>query len=65
MTEARQFIPVKIAILTISDTRTLEDDVSGQALADRAAGAGHSLSARKVVKDDVRAIRGHNENTTA
>ena len=57
MTEARSFIPVRIAILTISDTRTLEDDVSGQTLADRAAGAGHALSARKLVKDDVRAIR--------
>lgn len=57
MTEARQFIPVRIAILTISDTRTLENDVSGQTLADRAAAAGHHLSARKVVKDDIRAIR--------
>ena len=57
MTEARSFIPVRIAILTISDTRTLEDDVSGQTLADRAAEAGHALSARKLVKDDVRAIR--------
>ncbi len=57
MTEARQFIAVRIAILTISDTRTLETDVSGQTLADRVAAAGHSLSARKVVKDDIRAIR--------
>ncbi len=57
MPEARSFIPVRIAILTISDTRTLEDDVSGKTLADRAAEAGHALSARKLVKDDVRAIR--------
>jgi molybdenum cofactor biosynthesis protein B len=57
MTEARQFIPVRIAILTISDTRTLENDVSGQTLADRVAAAGHLLSARKIVKDDIRAIR--------
>jgi molybdopterin adenylyltransferase len=57
MTEARQFIPVRIAILTISDTRTLENDVSGQTLSDRAASAGHLLSARKIVKDDIRAIR--------
>ena len=57
MTEARKFVPVRIAILTISDTRTLETDVSGQTLADRVAGTGHLLSARKVVKDDVRAIR--------
>ena len=53
MTEARQFIPVRIAVLTISNTRTLENDVSGQTLADRVATAGHSLSARKVVKDDI------------
>jgi molybdenum cofactor biosynthesis protein B len=57
MSEARSFIPVKIAILTISNTRTLEDDVSGQTLADRVAEAGHALSGRKVIKDDVRAIR--------
>jgi molybdenum cofactor biosynthesis protein B len=57
MAEARQFIPVRVAILTISDTRTLETDLSGQTLADRVAGAGHKLSARKIVKDDVRAIR--------
>lgn len=57
MTEARAFIPVRIAVLTISNTRTLEDDVSGQTLAERVAEAGHALSGRKVVKDDVRAIR--------
>ncbi len=57
MSETRSFIPVRIAILTISNTRTLEDDTSGQALSDRIAEAGHSLSARKVIKDDVRAIR--------
>ena len=57
MSEPRQFIPIRIAVLTISDTRTLENDVSGQTLADRVAAAGHHLSARKIVKDDVRAIR--------
>lgn len=57
MTDTRQFIPVRIAILTISDTRTLENDVSGQTLADRIASAGHQLSGRKIVKDDIRAIR--------
>ena len=57
MTEARSFIPVRIAVLTISNSRTLEDDVSGQTLADLIAGAGHALSGRKLVKDDVRAIR--------
>lgn len=57
MAEARSFIPVRIAVLTVSNTRTLEDDVSGKTLADRIADAGHALSARKLVKDDVRAIR--------
>ncbi|MBM3519761.1 MAG: molybdenum cofactor biosynthesis protein B [Alphaproteobacteria bacterium] len=53
----RQFIPVKIAVLTVSNTRSLEDDVSGQVLCDRIAEAGHLLSARKLVADDIRAIR--------
>ncbi|MBI2717728.1 MAG: molybdenum cofactor biosynthesis protein B [Rhizobiales bacterium] len=53
----RDFIPVRIAVLTISDTRGLEDDTSGQVLSDRIGEAGHRLSARKVVKDDIRAIR--------
>ena len=57
MSEERAFIAVRIAVLTISDTRSLENDVSGQTLTDRIAEAGHALSARKVVKDDVRAIR--------
>ena len=57
MSEPRQFIPVRIAVLTVSDTRTLENDVSGQTLTDRVAEAGHLLSARKIVKDDIRAIR--------
>ncbi len=55
--ETRNFIPVRIAILAISDTRSLDDDKSGQILADLAAEAGHSLSARKICKDDIRAIR--------
>lgn len=55
--ETRAFVPVRIAVLTISDTRTLEDDASGQTLADRIVEAGHALSARKIVKDDIRAIR--------
>lgn len=57
MSEPRQFIPVRIAVLTISDTRSLENDVSGQTLSDRIVAAGHLLSARKIVQDDVRMIR--------
>jgi molybdenum cofactor biosynthesis protein B len=55
--ENRPFVSVRIAVLTISDTRTLETDKSGQTLADRISEAGHALSARKIVKDDIRAIR--------
>lgn len=55
--EDRSFIAVRIAVLTVSDTRTLGDDKSGQTLSDRIAEAGHHLSARKIVKDDIRAIR--------
>jgi molybdopterin adenylyltransferase len=56
--ETRSFIPVRIAVLTISDSRTLSEDTSGQTLTDRIAEAGHDLSARKIVKDEIRAIRG-------
>ena len=55
--ESRPFIPVRIAVLTVSDTRTLEDDKSGDTLSGLIAGAGHNLSARAIVKDDIRAIR--------
>src|SRR5262245_49769063 len=55
--DSRSFIPVRIAVLTISDSRSLAEDTSGQTLADRIAEAGHQLSARKIVKDEIRAIR--------
>ncbi|MBS3648304.1 molybdenum cofactor biosynthesis protein B [Pseudaminobacter sp. 19-2017] len=54
---AREFIPVRIAVLTVSDTRTLADDKSGQTLADRIIEAGHILADRAVVSDDVEKIR--------
>ena len=50
--ETRAFIPVGIAVLTVSDTRTLADDKSGQTLADRIAEAGHVLVDRVIVTDD-------------
>ena len=56
--QKRAFVPVRIAVLTVSDTRTLADDNSGDLLSERIAEAGHQLSARKIVKDDIRAIRG-------
>jgi molybdenum cofactor biosynthesis protein B len=53
----RQFFPLKIAVLTVSDTRSLADDKSGETLADRIAGAGHAVADRAIVQDDVEAIR--------
>jgi len=55
--ESRPFIPIGIAILTVSDTRALADDRSGQTLAARIAEAGHRLAGREIVQDDVEAIR--------
>lgn len=49
--------PVKVAILTVSDTRDEESDTSGDVLAERVAGSGHTVSARGLVRDDVEAIR--------
>lgn len=53
----RPFIPVGIAVLTVSDTRTLADDKSGNTLAERIVQAGHRLAAREIVRDDADAIR--------
>ncbi len=55
--ETRPFIPVGIAVLTVSDTRTLADDRSGDTLAERITGAGHRLAARMIVPDDKAAIQ--------
>lgn len=54
----RSFIPVRIAVLTVSDTRTLSDDKSGDTLSDRITAAGHILKDRGIVKDDLAAIVG-------
>ena len=50
--ESRPFVPVGIAVLTVSDTRTPEDDRSGDTLVGRITGAGHVLKARSIVPDD-------------
>ena len=55
--DAQTLIPVRIAVLTISDTRDEESDTSGQILIDRATAAGHDVVARAVVKDNVPDIR--------
>lgn len=55
--EARTFLPLNIAVLTISDTRTPDTDKSGDTLTERIAGAGHRLAHRAIVKDEVALIR--------
>ena len=55
--ESRQFVPLKIAVLTVSDTRNLADDKSGATLAERIEKAGHAVAGRAIVTDDVAAIR--------
>ena len=55
--ESRPFIPLKIAVLSMSDTRSLADDKSGATLAERLEQAGHVLADRKIIPDDVEAIR--------
>ena len=54
----RPFIAVRIAVLTVSDTRSPKEDKSGDALAEMIQAAGHAVAARALVKDDVEAIRG-------
>src|ERR1017187_2616065 len=52
----REFIPVRIALLTVSDTRTRENDVSGDTLEARVREAGHYVADRKIVADDEKQI---------
>lgn len=56
--ESRPFLPVNIAVLTVSDTRTEADDRSGDALVERATADGHHVVARAIVRDDQAAIIG-------
>ena len=51
--ESLPFKPVRIAVLTVSDTRTAQDDTSGDILTERVKGAGHTLAARAIERDDV------------
>ncbi|MCP4382366.1 MAG: molybdenum cofactor biosynthesis protein B [Hyphomicrobiales bacterium] len=59
MTSAAEphFVPVRFAVLAVSDTRTLAEDTSGETLCDRIEKAGHTLAARDLVTDDVAAIQ--------
>jgi molybdenum cofactor biosynthesis protein B len=56
--ENRRFVPLNIAVLTVSDTRTLQDDKSGDVLADRLVQSGHHLADRAICRDDAAAIAG-------
>ena len=55
--EKRQFVPLRIAVLTVSDTRGLAEDRSGDTLVERLTKAGHALADRAIVTDDVEKIR--------
>ncbi len=50
--ESKEFIPVRIAVLTVSDTRSMDEDRSGQTLVDRIERAGHSVADRKIIRDE-------------
>ena len=52
----RPFLPVNIGVLTVSDTRTFDDDRSGQTLVERIMAAGHRVTRREIVKDEIHLI---------
>lgn len=60
-----QFMPLNVAVLTVSDTRTFETDTSGELLATRAVEMGHRLIARALLKDDLYRIRAQVANWIA
>ena len=55
--ETKRFVPLKVAVLTISDTRSIKDDKSGAVLVQRVVAAGHLVAERSIVTDDIDAIR--------
>jgi len=57
MSKTKEFIPLNIAVLTVSDTRTLETDTSGQYLVDEIQKEGHHLCAREIIVDDIYQLR--------
>ncbi|MEO1638008.1 MAG: molybdenum cofactor biosynthesis protein B [Pseudomonadota bacterium] len=57
--ETLDFMPVRIAVLTVSDTRSLKEDKSGQTLVDRIEKAGHSVADRKIIRDERAEIADH------
>lgn len=63
--ENRPFLALGIAVLTVSDTRVMAEDRSGETLKERLEGAGHRLAARALVPDDAQAIAAHVQNWAA
>ena len=61
----QSFVPLNIAVLTVSDTRSLDTDTSGQLLVDRLLAAGHRLASRVLLKDDLYRIRAQVANWIA
>ena len=57
LNESKKFMPLNIAVLVVSDTRSLEDDISGALLEKMLVADGHICAARVIVKDDIAAIR--------
>ena len=57
MSKKKEFTPLNVAVLTVSDSRTLEQDTSGQYLADSLQEAGHNLADRQLITDDIYKIR--------
>jgi len=57
MTNSTTFIPLNVAVLTVSDSRTIETDTSGQYLLDQLQAFGHNLAAREIVIDDIYLMR--------
>lgn len=53
----RAFVPVHVAVLTVSDTRTLESDTSGGAIVEAVTGAGHAVVRRRILPDDLGKLR--------
>lgn len=54
--ESRERVPVRIAILTVSDSRSEQDDTSGRTLVERAEGAGHEVVDKRILPDDLEAL---------
>jgi molybdenum cofactor biosynthesis protein B len=54
---SRTFVPLQVAVLSVSDTRTFDTDSSGALLSERVAAAGHRLADRRIVRDEITSIR--------